>query len=129
LKLEESTIANTPLYKTLENKYLLNVEENARLKEEIEKYKRDYLESTNQRRHDKENIARLRENQKKTYTNKIEAVEVKLKQLCTEKEQLILEIEKLKVISPLRHIIDRRDKDISNLENSLQIEREEKKKK
>jgi len=50
-----------------------------------------------------------------------------LRQLSTEKEQLILEIEKMKAIAPLRPILDRKDEDISNLEKNLQSEKEEKK--
>jgi len=125
-KLDETVVTNTPFYKALESKYLITVEENMTMKEEIEKYKKDLMESTNQRRHDKENVSKLRESQKKTYTNKIEAVEVKLRQLSTEKEQLILEIEKMKAIAPLRPILDRKDEDISNLEKKSTIRKRRK---
>jgi len=64
-KLDETVVTNTPFYKALESKYLITVEENMTMKEEIEKYKKDLMESTNQRRHDKENVSKLRESQKK----------------------------------------------------------------
>jgi len=41
-KLDETVVTNTPFYKALESKYLITVEENMTMKEEIEKYKKRF---------------------------------------------------------------------------------------